>query len=286
MSNLLQIKKILAKYNKIPKKSLGQNFLVDLGVAKRTAEACAPPVCAREGSVLEIGPGLGILTRELCQLFKKVTAVEIDKAFEPVLKETLGDLHNLDIVFNDILETDLNNLLERSGQIKKIYICANLPYYITTPVILKLVKSPVKFDGITVMVQKEAADKLCSKAGEKNYNAAAAIINYYGTAEKIFGVNQSSFYPQPKVLSSVIKITPREIPLANPQNEALTYKVIEAAFSQRRKTLANAISSGLNLKKEEAADIVKKVTGRENIRGEELDVKAFSDISNLISFIN
>jgi len=279
MSNLIQIKKILEKYNKSPKKSLGQNFLIDSEIPKKTAGLS---LSGDNTEVLEIGPGLGILTRELCGLYKKVIAVEIDKTFEPVLKETLGGLDNLEIIFDDILKIDLADLIKS----EKISVCANLPYYITTPVILKLIKSPVKFNGITVMIQKEAADKLCSKAGESNYNATAAIIGYYGEAKKIFNVPKSSFYPQPNVLSTVVKITPYNIPVVNPKDQDLMFKIINAAFEQRRKTLVNALASGLNLEKEKVIDIIKKTTGNENIRGEELDIKAFADISDLILAIN
>ena len=282
MSNLIQIKKILEKYNKSPKKSLGQNFLVNPIILRRTAELCTGDGVINS-SVLEIGPGLGALTRELCSLGKKVVAVEIDKTFEPILNDTFDKSDNLKIIFGDILKIDLPELIEKEFAVcEKISVCANLPYYITTPVILKLIKSGVKFNSITVMVQKEAADKLCSKAGEKNYNATAAVISYYGEAKKIFNVPKSNFYPAPKVLSTVVKITPHDTPVANPKNKDLMFKVIDAAFEQRRKTLVNALASGLSLDKEKVADIVKKITGNENIRGEELNIKAFSDISVLI----
>jgi 16S rRNA (adenine1518-N6/adenine1519-N6)-dimethyltransferase len=235
---------------------------------------------------LEIGPGLGILTLELCRLYKKVAAVEIDKSFEPILAEIFNGTPPA-IIFGDILKIDLPGLIAREfAGLEKIYICANLPYYITTPVILKLVKSPVNFSGITVMIQKEAADKLCSKAGGANYNAAAAAVSYYGEAKKIFSVPKSSFYPPPNVLSAVVKITPHDTPAADPASEDLMYKVIGAAFEQRRKTLANALASGLGLDKKKAADIVKKITNNADIRGEELDIKAFADISDLIFEIN
>ena len=283
MSNLTQIKKILEKYNKSPKKSLGQNFLTNPEISKKTAEICGvESCCPSDCGVLEIGPGIGALTAELCTLYKKVTAIEIDKTFEPVLKETC-DFDNLKIIFEDILKIDLNDLIKKEfAGLEKISVCANLPYYITTPVILKLIKSDVKLDGITVMIQKEAADRLCSKAGEEIYNAGSAVINYYGVAKKIYNVSKSNFYPQPNVLSTVIKITPHKTPRANPKNENLMYKVIDAAFEQRRKTLVNSLASGLNLSKEKITDIVKKICGNENIRGEELDIKAFSDISDLI----
>ena len=279
MTNLIQIKQIFEKYNKFPKKSLGQNFLINPEIPKKTAEINS----GENSGVIEIGPGLGALTCELCRLYKKVVAVEIDKSFEPILNEILGGFDNIKIIFDDILKVDLKDLIEREFQgFDKIYVCANLPYYITTPVILKLIKNSVKLNGITAMIQKEAADKLCSKAGEDNYNATAAVINYYGKAKKIFNVPKSSFYPQPNVLSTVVNIIPHEKPAANPKDEDLMYKIIDAAFEQRRKTLVNALVSGLGLEKEKIAEIVKKIAGNENIRGEELDIKAFADISDLI----
>jgi len=277
MSNLIQNKKILEKYNKSPKKSLGQNFLINPDILKKTSLICGGDC------VLEIGPGTGALTRELCELYKKVVAVEIDKSFEPILNDTVGEFDNLKIIFDDILKIDLQDIIkhEFSG-FDKISVCANLPYYITTPIMLKLIKSGINFDGITVMIQKEAADKFCSKAGDKNYNATAAIISYYGEVKKMFNVPKSSFEPQPNVLSTVVKITPYQTPLVNPKDKDLMFKVIDAAFEQRRKTLANALAPGLNLEKEEILNVVKKITGDINIRGEELDIKAFSDISDLI----
>jgi len=283
MSNLQQIKEILEKYNKSPKKSLGQNFLINPEIPQKTAGIGVDKNNGQTFGVIEIGPGIGALTRELCGLYKKVTAIEIDRTFEPILSETLSDFENLKIIFDDILKINLSDLVEKEfAGLEKINVCANLPYYITTPILLKLIKSEYKFNNITVMIQKEAADKLCSKAGEENYNATSAIISYYGTAKKIFNVPKSSFYPAPNVLSTVVGITPHEIPAACPKNEDYMFKVIDAAFEQRRKTLVNALVSGLNLGKEKVTETVKKITGNENIRGEELDIKSFSDISDLL----
>ncbi|MCL2775266.1 MAG: 16S rRNA (adenine(1518)-N(6)/adenine(1519)-N(6))-dimethyltransferase RsmA [Oscillospiraceae bacterium] len=283
MSNLIQIKEILEKYNKIPKRSLGQNFLINPEIAKKTAEICMGGVFPPVDGVLEIGPGIGALTVELCRLYKKVAAVEIDRTFEPILNDIMANYSNLNIIFDDILRVDLHNLVKNEfSECEKIYVCANLPYYITTPVILKLLKSGVRFNGITVMVQKEAADRLCSKAGEANYNATATVINYYGEAKKMFNVPKLDFYPAPKILSTVVRIIPHNAPIANPKSEGLMYKIIDAAFEQRRKTLVNALVNSMNLDKEKVINIVKKITGNESIRGEELNVRMFADISDLI----
>ena len=274
MSNFIQIKNILEKYNKTPKKSLGQNFLIDAGISKKIAGLGA----SADYGVLEIGPGLGILTGELCGVYKNVAAVEIDRSLEPILKENLGKFDNLQLIFGDILDADLQSLFPGN---EKINVCANLPYYITTPIILKLVKCGVKFENIILMVQKEAADKICAETG----NAISVIVSCYGGAKKLFNVPKSSFYPQPQVNSAVVKITRRNTPAAAPRDEALMYKVIDAAFRQRRKTLVNALASGLNIDKAEITAIVKTATGNENIRGEDLDVAAFADISNMIYMI-
>jgi 16S rRNA (adenine1518-N6/adenine1519-N6)-dimethyltransferase len=277
MSDLIQIKKILEKYNKTPKKSLGQNFLINPDISKKIAEINF----SGRGGAIEIGPGAGALTRELCRLYKKVAAIELDRSFEPILGEVLDGFDNVEIIFGDILETDLQALIEREfAGCEKIHVCANLPYYITTPVMQKLAKS--KIDAITVMVQKEAADKLCSTAGEKHYNAAAAMVSYYGKAKKMFNIPKTDFYPMPNVRSTLVGIAPHATPIASPTSEDLMYKVIEAAFGQRRKTLVNALSSGLGADKAKIADIVRLVAGDCNIRGEELDIKAFSDISDMI----
>ena len=275
---MIEIKKIIGKYNLSPKKSLGQNFLINPEISKRTAELSLNGLNGEDCGVIEIGPGFGALTGELCQTYKKVLAIEIDETFEPRLRGL--EYNNLELIFTDFLKTGLKDLLMlKFAGIKNINICANLPYYITTPVILKIIRE--SFGTVTVMVQKEAADKLCAKAGAGNYCETSALVGYFGEAEIAFNVPRSDFYPQPNVLSAVVQIIPRKI--CEPQNESLFFKIISSAFGQRRKTLVNAISSGLNLNKQYISEIVKKVTGDENIRGEALDIKKFADISDLIN---
>lgn len=278
MTNITEVKKILEKYGASPKKSFGQNFLINPEIPEKTANLSLNDLNGEECGVIEIGSGLGALTAELCRVYKKVVSVEIDKTFELHLRENLY-YNNLKIIFADFLKTDLKDLfMQEFSDIKNINICANLPYYITTPIILKIIREP--FGSITVMVQKEAADKLCAKAGTVDYCETSALVSYFGEAKKLFNVPRSNFYPQPNILSSVVQIIPRKI--CAPINEDLFFKIISAAFEQRRKTLINAISSGLNLNKGKIGEIVKEITGNENIRGEALDVKQFSHISNLI----
>ena len=252
-------------------------------ILKKTAEISLGGYEGQSCGAIEIGPGTGALTAVLCGLYKKVVAIELDTGFKALLEEELGGFGNVKLVFEDILKTDLDALIKKEFfGCDKVNICANMPYYITTPIVLKLVKSASKPSNITVMVQKEAADKLCSGAGGKPCNAAAAAVSYYGTAKKMFDVPKSDFYPCPKVLSTVVNIAPHKNPAALPKDEALMYKVIEAAFGKRRKTLANALSSALGVDKQKASEIAAFVTGNKDIRGEQLDIKAFSDISDLI----
>ena len=285
---MVEIKKILEKYNAQPKKSLGQNFLINPAVAEKTARLSLAGLNGGDCGVVEIGPGLGALTSELCKIYKKVVSVEIDRTFETHLRALNYD--KLELVFADFLKTDLEDLINRNfpdaQNIKNINICANLPYYITTPLILKIIRGPLgafTVGAVTVMVQKEAAGKLCAQAGSSDYCETSALVSYFGEAKKIFNVPPSDFYPQPKVLSSVVQIIPRRV--CQPENELLFFRIIKAAFEQRRKTLANALSSNLGLNKQDVSDVVKKITGNENIRGEALDIKKFSDISDLIDLI-
>ena len=279
---MIEIKKIIEKYNLSPKKSLGQNFLINPAIPEKTARLSLAGLNGKDCGVIEIGPGLGALTSELCKTYKKVAAVEIDKTFEPYLRGL--DYANLELIFADFLKLNIGDLTAREfAGIQNINICANLPYYITTPIILKIIREPFCFGAVTLMVQKEAADKLCAEAGSANYCETSVLVSYFGAAELLFNVPRSDFYPQPNILSSAVQIIPRKI--CEPENERLLFKIISASFEQRRKTLVNAIRSSLNLNKQDIAEIVKKVTGNENIRGEALDIKSFSDISDLINLI-
>ena len=262
---------------------MGQNFLANQKISKKIAEISLGGSRGDACGAIEIGPGTGELTRELCAAYKKVVAIELDSDFGPILKETLFGLENIKIIFGDILKIDLSALVQKEfAGFDKINICANLPYYITTPIILKLVKSKADLGSITIMAQKEAADRLCIAAGEKNCTAASVALCYYGEAKKVLSVPSSDFYPQPKVSSTVVHICPRAEKIADPKNEELMYRLIEAAFGQRRKTLVNALFSELKIDKAKLAAYVAKIAGDCNIRGEELDIKAFSELSDLI----
>lgn len=284
---------ILEKYNFRHQKKYGQNFLTDVRIPQRIADGCADLESAPRDSegkaeylVLEIGPGAGILTKELAKRFSKVIAVEIDENLIPVLSETLAEYPNASVINTDIMDVDLRELLEplreHEGKRLPVCVCANLPYYITTPVIMKLLEDYDNFSYITVMVQKEVARRLCSKQGGDDYGAITAAINLYGSAQKLFDVSAGNFNPRPKVDSSVVKITVANPPKYTPLQIKNAGKVIKAAFSMRRKTLTNALS-GLdrdNFKDKEALTaLVAQMLGNPSVRGEELSADDFVRLS-------
>lgn len=285
LTSVGEIKKLLARHSTGTKKSFGQNFLISPSIPKKIALASKNIKITEEtadAGVIEIGAGIGALSQELCNLYKKVVAVELDKTLEPILNEVFENTDNFKVIFADILKTDLKNLVESefSGY-KRIDICANLPYYITTPVIVYLLESGVKFNTITIMIQKEVAARLCAKPGSEDYGSITLFINYYGEIKKLFNVPPSNFYPPPKVTSSVVQITPYCIPRVMPKDAAMLFKIIRAAFEQRRKTLVNALSSAfINIDKCHITEIIKKTTGDVNIRGEMLNLETFAEIAD------
>ncbi len=257
------------------KKKFGQNFLVSHSVPAQIAENAAG-FCA-----LEIGPGIGTMTQELCKVCEKVVAVEIDRTLEPLLEVTVGENENLKVIFDDIMKTDIKALCDEEFPGKEIAVCANLPYYITTPVILHLLQSGVNFNNITVMVQKEVADRLCAEAGTPEYGAVTLACQRYGKVVKRFDVPKHCFYPVPGVDSTVISVLPGEKEEIYVKDEQMLTKLIRAAFNQRRKTLVNAISAELSdMTKAEIAELIKFCGFREDIRGERLSLADFAKIVN------
>ena len=296
LTNIGEIKKLLHRHDMGTKKSLGQNFLISPAVPKKIAAASQNPPAKIEieaededAGVIEIGAGVGALSQELCKLYKKVVAVELDRKLEPVLDEIFGGTENFKVVYSDILKVDLKDLVDREfSEYKQLNVCANLPYYITTPVIVYLLESGVKFNAITIMIQKEVAARLCAKPGGENYGSITLFVNYYGEIKKLFDVPASNFYPPPKVTSSVVRIIPYEVPRVTPKDEAILFKIIRAGFEQRRKTLVNALSSAFsddyNISKSQIAAIIEEVTGDVNIRGETLSIESFTAIADLLFF--
>lgn len=278
LTDISTIKEVLGRHGFTFSKALGQNFLINPSVCPRMADAA---VQGDRVGVLEIGPGIGVLTKELLQRADKVVAVELDKRLLPVLEETLGDFDNLTVVNADVLELDLHQLIAEEFSGMEVVVCANLPYYITSPVIMKLFEDRLPIRSITVMVQKEAAVRLCAEPGTRDSSAITVAVRYYCTPELLFHVSSGSFMPAPKVDSAVIQLNLHE-PAVHPKDEALFFKVIKGAFSQRRKTVLNALSSSLALDKSDVRDILKTAGVPENARAEQLSLVDFAEISDAV----
>lgn len=262
-----------------PNKALGQNFLINDGVCEKIANAA---VVDGDGAIIEIGPGLGALTKKLAERARKVIAVEIDGSIIPKLKEKLRDCENVEIINADILKTDLNALIaERCGGMR-VSVAGNLPYYITSPIIMSLLERRVPAERITAMVQKEAAARLCAVDGSREGGAISLAVRYYSEPHVLFDVSPGSFYPAPKVVSSVITLDPLKEPRVSPANERFMFSVIKSAFCMRRKTAVNAVSSSLSIEKSKVADAVVKATGDINIRPERITLSQYAEISDLL----
>ena len=274
------IRQIMAMFGLGFRKEFGQNFLTDPMVIEDIADACS---LTEDCSVLEIGPGIGVLTQALAERYQTVKALEIDRSLIPVLKYTLGDYDNVTVYNEDVMQANLEELLAEDFAAHPVSVCANLPYYITSPILMKLLESRLPFESITVMVQEEVADRLCAKAGSKAYGAITAVVNYYGCAEKLIRVPADRFVPAPKVDSAVIRITLWKEKPCVPKSEDMLFRTIKAAFGQRRKTLANALDSGFpELTRDQIKVLIEKISDDPNIRGERLDLARFTMLSDLI----
>jgi len=283
LCSLSYIRKIQAKFGFKFTKSLGQNFLIDSNIPRKIAESAG--ITADTG-VIEIGPGFGPLTFELCQMAKKVVAVELDRTLIPVLKHTLKDFNNLKVINADILSIDINSLIDDefgNAGIRDIVVCANLPYYITTPILMHLLESNLRISSITLMIQKEVADRLSALPGGKDYGAITLAVNYYTKVECLFDVPPECFYPAPKVNSTVIKFIINDKPPVSPISTEFMFSVIKAAFAQRRKTLVNALSNAFReIDREEIIKALDKLGLDPNIRGERLSLEDFCNLSNIL----
>ena len=284
LCDIRTIRQIMDIYGLHFRKEFGQNFLTNNMVVEDIAEFCCE---GRSKTILEIGPGIGVLTKELCLRYPNVVALEIDKGLIPVLQYTLNEFPNVKVHNQDVMEADLDALLSPYLSLGGVSVCANLPYYITTPILMKLLESRFPFEYITVMVQAEVADRLCAKAGSKAYGAITASIAYYGEAERLFVVPAQDFMPAPKVNSAVVRIRLYGDQKPNvPKNEALFFRTVKAAFEQRRKTLANALSAGFGeLSKEQILEIIARCGYPADIRGERLDVAGFVALSDEIGCV-
>lgn len=274
------IEQILKKHGFKFSKSLGQNFLTADFVPKDIAYNCG---ATENDGILEIGPGMGCLTKELSQVAKNVVSIELDKALFPVLDETLADYNNIKIIHNDVLKVDFDEIINENFEPNTdIYACANLPYYITTPAIIRLVDSK-KFKAITIMVQKEVALRMCANPGTKDYGAFTLYVNYFTKPQILFDVEADLFIPKPKVDSAVIRLDCLEKPSVDVCDELLFFKIIKSSFMQRRKTLLNSIQSAFNgrLSKEEISELIKEAGFDPSIRGEKLSIQEFAKLSNV-----
>ena len=272
---------VLQKYNFNFQKKFGQNFLINTGVLEDIIEAAE---ITKEDFVLEIGPGIGTMTQYLCESAREVIAVEIDKNLIPILKETLSAYDNVEVLNEDILKVDIKSLAEERNAGKPIKVVANLPYYITTPIIMGLFESHVPIDSITIMVQKEVADRMQEGPGSKEYGALSLAVQYYAHPEIVVNVPPSCFMPQPKVGSAVIRLTRHANPPVKVENEKLMFQIIRASFNQRRKTLANGLNNfqGLNLSKETIQQCIEELGVPVTVRGEALSLEQFAQLSNII----
>ncbi len=279
LTNIGTVKELMEKHGIKFQKKFGQNFLINEAVPERIALESG---AGKDDCVLEIGPGIGTLTQELCSVAKKVVAIEIDTGLIPVLKETLAEYENVEVINSDVMKTDLKKLFEEKFDGSSVYVCANLPYYITTPILMLLLESRLPIKKMTFMVQKEVAERLCSNSTEGDYGAVTASVNYYGSVKKLFNVSAGNFMPAPKVDSAVIQISLYEKPPVDVVDEKLFFKVIKAAFEQRRKTLINALSGKVDLGKDEIKRAVENIGLDINVRGEKLDISEFAKLSDEI----
>lgn len=272
---------VLQKYQFNFQKKFGQNFLIDTGILEEIIEAAQ---ITKDDFVLEIGPGIGTMTQYLCEAARAVVAVEIDTNLIPILKDTLAEYNNVDVLNEDILKVNISKLAEEKNNGKPIKVVANLPYYITTPIIMGLFESHVPIDSITIMVQKEVADRMQEGPGSKEYGALSLAVQYYAKPEIVVNVPPSCFMPQPKVGSAVIRLTRHSKPPVTVKSEKLLFQVIRASFNQRRKTLANGLANygAFSLLKEELQACIEELGVPVNIRGEALSLEQFAQLSNII----
>ena len=273
---------IIKKYDFVFQKKFGQNFLIDQRVLDKIIAAAdiGPDDC-----VLEIGPGIGTLTRCLAEAAGQVIAVEIDKNLIPILGDVLSEYHNITIINEDILKVDIQALVDEKNGGRPIKVVANLPYYITTPIIMGLFESNVPIDNITVMVQKEVADRMQVGPGTKDYGALSLAVQYYAEPYIVANVPQNCFIPRPNVGSAVIRLTRHKEKPVTVKNEQHMFRLVRAAFNQRRKTLQNALHNmpELNLSKEQVVNALKEMGLSETIRGEKLTLEDFARLSDLLN---
>ena len=279
LTNIGVIKDLFERHGFSFTKSLGQNFLINPSVCPKIAEmgGCKSGVCA-----LEIGTGVGVLTQELAKRCDKVVAVEIDTGLKPILEETLAEYDNVEVVFADVMETDLKALIAEKFGDSEVVVCANLPYYITSPVIMRVLEERLPVKALTVMVQKEAADRICAKPGTRDCGALSCGVSYYSEPKLLFKVNRGSFMPSPNVDSAVIRLDITDDNGLDVKDEKLFFRIVKAAFSQRRKQMINPISAELGIPKAELAELFGSAGIKQTARAEELTLKNFAALCEAI----
>lgn len=280
LTNIGVIKELFERHGFSFTKSLGQNFLINPAVCPKIAEmgGCESGVCA-----LEIGTGVGVLTQELAKRCDKVVAIEIDTGLKPILEETLAKFDNVEVVFADVMETDLRSLIAEKFGDSEVVVCANLPYYITSPVIMRVLEEKLPVKAITVMVQKEAADRICAAPGTRDCGALSCGVSYYSDPKMLFRVNRGSFMPAPNVDSAVIRLDIKSDNGLNVTDEKLFFRIIRSAFSQRRKQIINPLSGELGIAKPELAELFTNSGIKQTARAEELTLKDYAALCASIS---
>ena len=272
---------VLQKYNFNFQKKFGQNFLIDTHVLDKIIRESG---VTKEDCVIEIGPGIGTMTQYLCENAREVVAIEIDKNLIPILQDTLSAYDNVTVINQDVLKVDIKKLAEEKNDGKPIKVVANLPYYITTPIVMGLFESHVPIDSITIMVQKEVADRMQEGPGSKEYGALSLAVQYYAKPEIVANVPPNCFMPRPNVGSAVIRLTRHEKPPVEVTDERFMFDIIRASFNQRRKTLVNGLGNAANLTvtKDQVAAVLEEMNLSSTIRGEALSLEQFAELSNLL----
>ncbi len=281
LTSVSEVRAIMERHSLRFNKGYGQNFLINEAIPRRIAEECG---AGPEDGILEIGPGLGTLTCELCRRYRKVVAVEIDTSLIPALTETTAEFDNLTILNADVLKVDLPALMAREFAGMRVTVCANLPYYITTPILMSLLESGCALENITVMIQKEVALRLCAKPGDADYGAVTASVARYGRVSRLFTVSAGSFLPAPKVDSAVIRIEIDPVRRYTVKDERMMGRTIRGAFAQRRKTLVNSLASEFGeLSKESLARAAESAGLSPDVRGEKLGIPQFAALSDALT---
>lgn len=285
LTDLATIRTLCEKYDFALSKGFGQNFIVNPGVPPKIVDAAG---IDRSFGVLEIGPGIGVLTKEIAKRAGKVVAIEVDKRLPPVLEETLAGFDNVKIILQDVLKADLPALMAEEFAGMPVAVCANLPYYITSPILMRLLEEKLPIQNITVMVQKEAAQRLCAAPGTREAGAISYAVAYYAQPKLLFTVQPGSFYPAPSVTSAVIRLDVRPQPLVQlpPEQEKAFFALIRAAFSQRRKTAANAIANGLSLPKAKVLAALEAAGLDQRARPEQLTLEQYAALQRALQSID